>query len=655
MSNPLSQPPSWEFDGGAFNGPDTVQVSKHKEVLEDKQGTWTLSITPTEVDKKQGVLSKDAQYFGDGGHLTLYIDNGLLLARAQNTSKEVVLSGGTIREGETYDIAFAYGPKGIALYVNGKKTDDSSFVLDMRDNAEDVVIGANQWASGEGKTNNLKHFFEGTIDNVAFYDAQASASDVATWAEMDDAPAAVETSAKTEPAPELAAAALTSGGGAAPEIVATPGRMLRFDEGATKIMNLAKFFSDPDGDTLSFKLQDGPGYAEISGGSLVMKPDGADSGDAVVSVVAFDGASYSEALDIKVRVADTLDGGSTTPDSGTGGTGSSDDTGGASDNTAPIVIATPGRTYRVDEGDRKTINLNNFFSDSDGDALSFDMSSAPGFATIQGKNLILTPGNNDSSNGSFNVKAYDGQSYSETVQVNYVIRDTDGSGGGSTDGGTGGSGSGGGSNPPPPNAGKSVSLLAEQGSLSGSAGKQLWDDGVTLAAYNLSGALKSVSWNTEHKDQGFGVPGGRWSGQIDYSEKNGGTSEKIVVDFNGLVDDVIIFTGMLGLDEGPNINGSKVPETGKWTAYDAKGNKVDTGLIGPDLSALGKNKKVDGSYGVYPIEVDAPKAIASLVIEATQWGHGKGYSLDNRKYGENNSDFALTGLEYVRLDYDDLG
>ncbi len=175
-------------------------------------------------------------------------------------------------------------------------------------------------------------------------------------------------------------------------------------------------------------------------------------------------------------------------------------------------------------------------------------------------------------------------------------------------------------------------------------GAQNWGDGVTLAAFDLRGGAARVSYDDEFKDKGFGVAGARWK-QIDYyeRERGGPASETIVIDFGDSVTDVTLMVGMLGFNEG----GRGFHETGRWTALDASGATVATGLIGPELSTLGPNNKVSGSYGMYPIDITTRRQFRSLRVQATGFGHGDG-SPHDRNYGENNSDFNIVEVRYTR-------
>ena len=194
-----------------------------------------------------------------------------------------------------------------------------------------------------------------------------------------------------------------------------------------------------------------------------------------------------------------------------------------------------------------------------------------------------------------------------------------------------------------------MQLIASADILKNSGnGTQNWGDSVTLTASNLDGGTGRVVYDTEFKDKGFGVAGGRWQ-QLDYYQERGGRSESLKIDFGGSVSNVVLTVGMMGKGER-TLNGQKYDETGKWTAYNSNGNRIASGLLGPELSMLGSGKKIDSSYGKYPIKLNSSEAIASIEIEATGFGHGKAEP-NYKSYGENNSDFNLTELNYNRVSY----
>ena len=209
-------------------------------------------------------------------------------------------------------------------------------------------------------------------------------------------------------------------------------------------------------------------------------------------------------------------------------------------------------------------------------------------------------------------------------------------------------------NPPSSNSstlGKLVSLTASPDLIKeGSKLPQQWgDSGVKISGLDFDGSSIGVVYDKQFQDKGFGVAGSgdRWD-QLDFYQDKGNKSEALKLDFNSLVDNVTIIVGQLDEGEGSQkVNGKtqSFDETGKWTAFDDSGKKIGDGLIGPEESALGKNKKYSNSYGKYPIEIDTATPFSSLLIEATGFGYGQA-DAKQRKYGENNSDFNLVGVSY---------
>ncbi len=199
---------------------------------------------------------------------------------------------------------------------------------------------------------------------------------------------------------------------------------------------------------------------------------------------------------------------------------------------------------------------------------------------------------------------------------------------------------------PPLNPGSQrIDLSAAASFIQKNQSTHAWGDNVRLSAVGLDGSKANVVYDTQFADNGFGISSAndRWS-QIDFYAKNGdlrNVSEKLKLEFDTLVDNVTLTVGMLGFNEGKNGN----DETGKWTAYDAKGKKIADGLLGPELSTLGEDVKVKKSYGAYPIEIDASTPFAELVLEATGFGHGNGSPI-GKSYGENNSDFNVMGISF---------
>ncbi|MEL6815624.1 MAG: hypothetical protein AAFP03_12515, partial [Cyanobacteria bacterium J06598_3] len=193
---------------------------------------------------------------------------------------------------------------------------------------------------------------------------------------------------------------------------------------------------------------------------------------------------------------------------------------------------------------------------------------------------------------------------------------------------------------PAPSKGDRITLTASKDVLQPGQLLQTWGSGVKLSGTNLDGKSAQVGYDPNGKGFGIAGAGGR-SKQIDFSQSKGNKSESLKVAFGGLVNNVELTLASMYTNEG----GAGLDETGKWTAFDAKGVKVADGLLGPDQSTLGADVSVKGAPNSYPIAIKTAKSFASLSIEATGFSHGQGDGVAKAN-GENNSDFSLAAVSF---------
>ncbi|MEM8625249.1 MAG: carbohydrate-binding protein [Pseudomonadota bacterium] len=377
------------------------------------------------------------------------------------------------------------------------------------------------------------------------------------------------------------------------------------DEGRVIAYSLPAVFRDVDGDPITFSVLEGPDFVAIENDPfpvLRFRPEDGDDGVYTVSVVASDGLATSEPWTFQLTINDAI-----TVDS---------------DNAAPFVFI-PLTGQEVPEGESRTIDVQHLFRDPDGDALSYSLVVAPDFVTIDGAVVTVAPDFDDAGTYEVGVVASDGQASSEPASITYEVLNVP---------------------TPPPAQAVSYDLVATaDGLTSDRAGGYIWDGVVSVSGMIRSGLPGEVVYSTQFNSFGYGVagPGSRWDGQIDFYDDNGGESEAIIFAFDRPATDVTLHVGMLGATEG----GGGLSETGIWTSFAADGTELATGLIGPELSALGPGVKVANTYGSYPIEIASP-ALSRLLVEATQFGHGAGSSA-TRSYGENSSDFNVQGLDFT--------
>ncbi len=213
-----------------------------------------------------------------------------------------------------------------------------------------------------------------------------------------------------------------------------------------------------------------------------------------------------------------------------------------------------------------------------------------------------------------------------------------------------------------------IELTADRDILTNNGqGEQAWNYDVFLTAKKINGDAASIVYESRFRDNGFGVAGGRWE-QIDYYYEYQGeiveTSEQLIVNFRIPVKNVILQVGQMDPDEGRQAKEGticadndtiRVDESGKWTAYDADGKELATGILLDEFSLEGK---LPDSMGSYRFQLNVEN-ISKLVIEATQWGGQErgcptsrsGYAdepLNDSGNTENNSEFNLMALSYVK-------
>ncbi|WP_340110478.1 LamG-like jellyroll fold domain-containing protein [Pikeienuella sp. HZG-20] len=609
----------WSLGNIDVDGLSDAREIPHKAGYELANGALTFTVTADSAGGRQGLFSKDHEYFGDGGHFTVWIDNGKILARLQSEDSSYELRGGDVNAGEPVSVAVTFGAGGFELYVDGEMVDRNDYTGGLQGNQEPIVVGASQWAAEAGPSPELTHRFKGQITDMGLYDEALSGAEIRALAETgvvapEPEPEPTEPAAPTEPE------------NAAPEVTGDLDT-LSVDEGETGVVDLADLFADPDGDALVFSLKGAPGFVSIDAdGRLIAAPADGNDGTYNFTILASDGDATSKGLDATLVVDDSIT---------SGGDGAAPEPEPSEPENAAPKVTGDLDTLSVDEGETGRVDLADLFTDPDGDALTFKLKNAPDFVSIDADGrLVAAPADGNDGTYDFTVLASDGDATSKGLGVTLVVDDSITSGGDS-------SGGGGFSADP-------VTLTAGRGILkNGTVGPQEWGDGVVLSAYDLNGGKAEVGYSEQFDDHGFGVKGSgsRWDGQIDYYASGGGRSEKMVIDFNGDVTDVVLRVGMVGDKEGPN----GTPESGVWKAYDASGKLVDKDLIGPDQSTLGAGVKEKGSYGIYPIEIDTDAPIARIELEATQFDYGRGSSV-GMSYGENSSDYNVMGIEFQRLE-----
>ena len=184
---------------GTMTAPDTVlavdrplQISSADDVLNFghfsrlalDEGTIAARFVADDVTGLHSLLSKDARDFGDGGHLSLYVEDGALVARLQDTGTSHLLRYDGIEVGREHDVALAFEAGAAQLYVDGTLADEVSDTgFSLADNREHLQIGALGWASEDDDPDAFTNVFDGRIDDLRLFDRALDPGAVQSLAE----------------------------------------------------------------------------------------------------------------------------------------------------------------------------------------------------------------------------------------------------------------------------------------------------------------------------------------------------------------------------------------------------------------------------------------------------------------------------------------
>ena len=163
------------------NSGDVVSL-RGEDLLQISEGTISFSFTAEEVEGRLGLLSRDAKYFyGDGNHLSIFIEDGSLKARLQDGEQQIILTSEGISAGTEYHVALTFDGEAARISVDGALQDEGATNMTWETSDEFVQIGALGWLSKAGADGYVLPF-EGEISDVAIFDQALSQADIAILA-----------------------------------------------------------------------------------------------------------------------------------------------------------------------------------------------------------------------------------------------------------------------------------------------------------------------------------------------------------------------------------------------------------------------------------------------------------------------------------------
>ncbi|MEO0850419.1 MAG: LamG-like jellyroll fold domain-containing protein, partial [Pseudomonadota bacterium] len=164
------------FDGD----PDSALDAGHSAALAVANGTIALTFNADDVFGRQTLFSKDGRDFDNGGHLTVWIENGQLKIRQQSDSESehLTVPNVLINAGEDHHLAVSFGDDGLKIFLDGALVAaEPEFKQGLELNERSLLIGGSgTHRSDDGQ--DPRDVFEGTISDVAVYAEQLEGLDV---------------------------------------------------------------------------------------------------------------------------------------------------------------------------------------------------------------------------------------------------------------------------------------------------------------------------------------------------------------------------------------------------------------------------------------------------------------------------------------------
>lgn len=147
----------------------TPVIVTNDPAFEQLVGTlWLEFETTADITTTQGLWSRDASGYGGGGHLSVWIQNGSIHARIQDTSTSYQLSWPVVR-GTRNQAAIEFGEDtGFRLSVNGAIAASNPYTGGTVGNQRPIVVGALSWDWAAGRPDYTNPFL-GTVRVSEFY------------------------------------------------------------------------------------------------------------------------------------------------------------------------------------------------------------------------------------------------------------------------------------------------------------------------------------------------------------------------------------------------------------------------------------------------------------------------------------------------------
>jgi hypothetical protein len=145
-------------------------IIPYDPAFEQPDGTlWLEFETTADVQTNQGLWSRDANGYEGGGHLSVWIESGSVLARIQSDSTSYQLQWPVVANA-TNQVAVEFGAAGFNFHVNGALAMSDPYTGGTVGNANDIVVGASKQSYRDTVPDQpWTNPFQGTVRESEYY------------------------------------------------------------------------------------------------------------------------------------------------------------------------------------------------------------------------------------------------------------------------------------------------------------------------------------------------------------------------------------------------------------------------------------------------------------------------------------------------------
>jgi lysophospholipase L1-like esterase len=163
--------------------PQLIELGAQSGAIQDRlqlsSGSFEIWFTAASLGLRQSLLEKNASMDAPGMFAVQLRADGSLAAMlsAQDDVAEVASRAGAVQAGVPTHLVLTFGAGGMHLLINGVEVDSDPFTggLDLGSNFEPLVLGASSgFSTPGGALDDLRRFFDGTIDELVAYDRALS-------------------------------------------------------------------------------------------------------------------------------------------------------------------------------------------------------------------------------------------------------------------------------------------------------------------------------------------------------------------------------------------------------------------------------------------------------------------------------------------------